>query len=87
MPYSVYILKSLKDGKYYIGQTSDLEKRIDAHNRGSVKSTKNRRPMELVYSEICASASEARQREHYFKSFKNTKDLLSYLKVAPSSRG
>jgi putative endonuclease len=48
--YHVYILKSEKDGKLYIGQTSNLEERLSAHNRGSVKSTKHRRPLKLIYS-------------------------------------
>ncbi len=30
------------DNRYYIGSTENLEMRLKAHNRGSVKSTKNR---------------------------------------------
>lgn len=37
----LYILKSLKDSKLYIGQTSDLRKRLAEHNTGQNKSTKH----------------------------------------------
>ena len=49
--YYVYVLKSLKDGKGYIGSTTDLRRRIVEHAEGEVKSTKPRRPLELVYYE------------------------------------
>ena len=51
MTYFVYILTSLKDSKRYIGMTSDLNRRLNEHNSGKVKSTKNRRPLELIYTE------------------------------------
>jgi putative endonuclease len=47
----VYIIQSQKDGKLYKGFTSNLEKRIKAHNQGEVKLTRNRRPFKLVYQE------------------------------------
>ncbi len=66
--YSVYILKSKKDGRYYYGSTSDLDKRIKEHNAGKVRSTKNRRPLILHYSEIYETKTEAIRRERFFKS-------------------
>ena len=39
--YYVYILKSLVDGKFYTGYTSNLKKRLDEHNKGLTKSTKS----------------------------------------------
>jgi len=32
MAHYVYILQSLKDNKYYIGSTSDVEARLSFHN-------------------------------------------------------
>ncbi|MBI5464533.1 MAG: GIY-YIG nuclease family protein, partial [Ignavibacteriales bacterium] len=61
-----YILKSLKDGKYYYGSTDDLEVRLKAHSAGRVGSTKSRRPMVLHYSEEFETTTEARRRELYF---------------------
>lgn len=66
-----YILKSLKDNKYYIGQTKDLKSRLSKHNSGKVRSTKSRRPFTLVYFEEFESRSEAYKREQEFKSIKN----------------
>jgi putative endonuclease len=76
MKYFVYILRSLKDGKLYIGQTNNLDHRIQRHNSGKVNATKYRRPLELVYREIFGSRSEAMKREKYFKSLKSSKYIL-----------
>jgi putative endonuclease len=64
----VYILKSLKDNKRYIGFTSDLERRISEHNQGLVKSTKNRRPLVLIHTEIYSTKKEAEKKEKFYKS-------------------
>ena len=48
-----YVLKSLKDGKLYIGWTNNLKKRFDNHSLGKVFSTKDRRPLDLIYYEAC----------------------------------
>lgn len=77
MTYYVYILKSLKDSKRYIGMTSDLNRRLSEHNSGKVKSTKNRRPLELIYTEEFISKEEALNRETFFKSGKGREFLKS----------
>jgi putative endonuclease len=66
MPF-VYILKSIKDGRYYYGSTKDLIRRLKAHNAGKVKSTKSRRPLVLHYFEEYEVMNGARKREIYFK--------------------
>ena len=63
----MYILKSLKDKKCYIGSTSDLKRRLKEHNSGLVKSTMHRMPFKLVYFEGYASEEEARHREKNLK--------------------
>jgi putative endonuclease len=68
MNFHVYILQSLKDGKYYYGFTEDLDTRLSFHNDGLVRSTKSRRPLVLHYSESFATKREALKREKYFKS-------------------
>ena len=70
MAYFIYIIKSLKDNKYYIGSTSDVEARIDYHNSGRQHSTKNRIPFILVYKEELTTKSEALIREKQIKSYK-----------------
>lgn len=63
----VYILKSLKDQKHYIGSTSDLKRRFREHQNGQVISTKPRRPFKLVYYEAYESLLLARKRERSLK--------------------
>lgn len=63
----VYVLKSKKDDKCYIGSTTDLRRRFKEHNKGLVSSTKPRRPLELIYYEAYASEEDARRRESNLK--------------------
>lgn len=48
--------------------TSNIEERIERHNRGYEKTTRAYRPFELIYTEDQATREEAREREKYFKS-------------------
>jgi putative endonuclease len=64
----VYVLQSTKDKKFYTGYTSDLQTRIQSHNDGRVKSTKNRIPLELIYWEGCLNQQDATRREKYLKT-------------------
>jgi putative endonuclease len=66
--YYTYVLKSLRDGKLYIGWTVDLRNRINRHNRGEVESTKFRFPLKLVYYEACLSKAKAIAREKSLKT-------------------
>lgn len=65
--YYVYILKSLKDEKLYIGSTNDLKRRLSEHNSGLNRSTKARRPFEIRYYEACSNEYDARKREYALK--------------------
>ena len=77
MTYTVYILISLNDSKRYIGMTSNLDRRLIEHHSGLVKSTKNRRPMKLIYTEEFDSKEDAMKRESFFKSGKGREFLKS----------
>lgn len=66
--YFVYVLKSQKDKKLYYGLTDSLERRVSDHNKGSVPSTKARRPFDLMYYEVVETVQEAQKREKYFKT-------------------
>ena len=79
--YYVYILRSEKDGKRYIGLTGDLERRISEHNSGKVRSTKNRRPLTLIYYEEFGSKEEASKRERFYKSGRGREYLKKELKL------
>lgn len=64
----VYVLRSIRDGKFYTGYTTNLDKRLSEHNAGNVFSTKNRRPLELMYYEACRHKEDALRRERYLKT-------------------
>ena len=70
MPHYVYILQSLKDGRYYIGETSNVEERLKFHNSGRQRSTKNRIPFRIVLTEEYPDREEALKREKQIKSWK-----------------
>lgn len=63
-----YVLKSIKDGKLYVGFSEDLKQRLSEHNNGFVNATKNRRPLELMYYEACLDKRSALDREKYLKT-------------------
>lgn len=63
-----YILLSEKDNKYYTGYTKDLKLRFEQHKKGLVESTKNRRPLKLIYFEACLNQQDALHREKYLKT-------------------
>ena len=65
--YFLYILKSRKLKRLYIGYTDNLKKRFNEHNKGLVKSTKPYLPWKIVYYEAYFSREEAVHREHNLK--------------------
>ncbi len=69
--YFIYILKSLASDRYYIGHTSELDKRLKEHNRGKTRSTKCYVPWRVVYTEEYNTKSEAFRRELEIKSYKS----------------
>ncbi len=77
----MYILKSKKDQRYYIGQTNNVEKRLHRHNAGTVKATRNRRPFEVIYTEEYKSREQAMKREKYIKSLKGGNEFKKILSM------
>jgi len=78
--YYIYVLKSLKDSKWYTGYTDDLQKRILEHNKGHNFSTKDRRPFKLIYYEASLNEKDAKAREKYLKSGMGKKYIRNRLK-------
>ena len=68
MFYYTFVLKSKKDHKMYTGYTKDLKLRFELHRKGLVESTKDRRPLNLIYYEACLSQKDALHREKYLKT-------------------
>lgn len=79
--YIVYVLKSLRNEKRYIGYTSkDIEIRITEHNSGNSDWTRSNGPFKLTYSESFDTKTEAIKREHFLKSGQGRKWLDEILK-------
>ena len=81
--YYTYILKSLKDGRHYIGYTNDLKRRLEDHNRGKSVSVKNRGPFEIVYTEKFETRIEAQNREKIIKRYKGGEAFKRLLHKQP----
>jgi len=89
MMYYTYVLKSKKDGNNYVGFTHDLVGRFEQHRKGEVVSTRDRRPLILIYYEACHNKGDALRREKYFKTHYGRmflqKRLKSYFTGHPSA--
>jgi len=75
----VYVLKSKRTHKRYVGITNNLGRRLKEHNGGNCRSTKAGAPWKLIYKEIFDSHEEARKREKFFKSGQGREWLRSTL--------
>lgn len=70
-----YIVRC-SDDSLYTGWTTDLKKRVAAHNAGKgAKYTKSRRPVKLVYAESFGTKEEAMKREYAVKHMSRQKKL------------
>ncbi|MBU1031509.1 GIY-YIG nuclease family protein [Patescibacteria group bacterium] len=66
--YYCYILRSLKNGKLYIGSTPDLRNRFKSHNNGENKATKPNIPYEIIFYSGFKIKEDAINCEKYFKT-------------------
>ena len=78
--YYTYVLRSEKDMKFYVGYTKDLKLRFEQHTKGIVDSTKDRRPLRLIYYEACENQQDAPKREKYLKTYNGRRFLQNRLK-------
>lgn len=77
--YYVYILKSQKDNKFYVGTTSNIKRRLNEHKNGKVWSTSRRLPVKLIYCEYYLQKTDAERNEKYYKTTKGREDLRKKL--------
>ena len=80
MPYYLYILYSETIDHYYVGSSSDPERRVCRHNAGATTSTKRGRPWKIVFTETYSTKKEAINRENYLKRMKSRIYLESIIK-------
>ena len=69
MPRVVYVLESLSSPTHhYVGSSSDVTRRLEAHNSGASRHTAKYRPWRVVVSIEFADATGADRFERYLKS-------------------
>jgi len=82
--YRVYVIQN-RDGKFYIGLTDDVGRRINQHNAGDSRWTRAKGPWTLVWQSGELSLSEARKLENRLKRQKGGLGLFHLVGVRPSS--
>ena len=75
MGYYTYVLKSQKNGDFYVGSAEDVNIRLARHNNGGVRSTKGYRPWQLLESHSFETRSEAVRHEKFLKNHQQ-KEIL-----------
>jgi putative endonuclease len=73
----VYILRSKKTARRYVGSCENLGDRLRRHNAGESKATKHGVPWTLLHSESFSTRSEAARRECYYKTGRGRDELDS----------
>lgn len=74
------------DTTLYTGWTTDLDKRLEAHNSGhGAKYTRSRKPVELVYFESFETKQEAMRREWEIKQLSREEKLMLITEYKKSS--
>ncbi len=81
--YFVYIIQSLSNGRFYIGQTHDVLARLQRHNAGGCTATRNKGPWVLRAVRQFHSRAEAIAEERRLKATKSSLYLLHYIQQFP----
>ncbi|WP_203364439.1 GIY-YIG nuclease family protein [Bacillus sp. REN10] len=73
-----YVLEC-RDGSFYGGYTTNIEKRVTTHNAGKgAKYTRGRGPVRLIHVETYPTVTEAMRAEYAFKQL-TRKQKMNYL--------
>lgn len=75
----LYILQSASTGRYYIGTTDNLDRRLAEHTAGVSPATRNRGPWQVVYTELHPDRSSAMKREYQLKSWKSHQAIAALI--------
>ena len=82
MAFYVYILQSQTTGRYYVGQTKDVEARLAYHNANYSRALRNRGPWQLIYFEEYTTRREAVRREQEIKRQKDRRFIEALLSAS-----
>ncbi len=64
----VYVLRSSKTGRRYVGSCENVQDRLRQHNAAESKATRHGIPWILVHSESFSNRAEAVRKERYYKT-------------------
>lgn len=67
MPCFVYMLRSFKNGKYYVGISENVNRRLREHNAGKLETTSKNKPFVLVFKKEYVDYKLARKHEAWLK--------------------
>ncbi len=76
--FHVYVLRSEKTGRRYVGSSQNIESRLNEHNSVQSLATKHGVPWKLIHHEEFPTRAEAFRRERFFKTGKG-RDFLDQL--------
>ena len=76
--FTVYVLKSISADWFYVGMTSDFDRRLSDHNRGYNLSTKSKAPFIVIFTELYDTSLEARNREKFLKNASGKRFIRNY---------
>lgn len=74
----VYVLR-MSSGKYYVGSTKDIKRRLHEHYAGQVRSTAPYLPLELLKVVNYPTYTQARSKELWLKKQKSRKSIENFL--------
>ncbi len=78
--YRVYVIQSPL-GRYYVGLSEDIQKRLQDHNTGVSKWTRDKGPWKVVWASEAMSLSDARKLENLLKRQKGGADFLHHDRI------
>jgi predicted GIY-YIG superfamily endonuclease len=84
MAYRVYVIQN-REGRFYVGVSEDVARRLQQHNRGESRWTKGRGPWTIVWQSDDLSLSDARKLENHLKRQKGGHGLFHLTGLRPSS--
>ena len=73
--FHVYVLRSVKTGRRYVGSCQDVDERLRRHNAGQSKATRHGVPWIVLQTERFSTRSEAARRERYYKNGRGRDEL------------
>jgi putative endonuclease len=87
MKFHVYILQSTINGSFYIGQTGNIERRLNDHNKGFSKATARYAPWNLVWISAVEDRKQAFKLEKTLKSLKSRARIIKHIAENPCVPG